>query len=103
MRELQPWAAVEAVDAAFEDIAGIAAQCRFADCTHTTEPGCGVLAGVAAGTITADRLENYRKLLRELAFEARKHDKVASANVKRRWKQIHKAQRAMFKKRDGSG
>ena len=103
MRELQPWAAVEAVDAAFEDIAEIAAQCRFADCTHTTEPGCGVLAGVAAGTITADRLENYRKLLRELAFEARKHDKVASANVKRRWKQIHKAQRAIFKKRDGSG
>jgi ribosome biogenesis GTPase len=99
MRELQPWASTEAVEGAFEDIAEIAAACRFDDCTHTTEPGCAILARVADGTITADRLENYRKLLRELAFEERKHDKAASANVKRRWKQIHKAQRAMNKLR----
>jgi ribosome biogenesis GTPase len=99
MRELQPWASAGAVDAAFEDIADIATACRFADCTHTREPGCAILAGVADGTITADRLENYRKLLRELAFEERKHDKAASATVKRRWKQIHKAQRAMNKLR----
>lgn len=102
MRELQPWADTQAVDAAFEDIAEIAAACRFGDCTHTTEPGCAVLARIAAGTISADRLENYRKLLRELAFEERKHDKAASANVKRRWKQIQKEQRAIFKQR-GSG
>jgi ribosome biogenesis GTPase len=103
MRELQPWADTQAVDAAFEDIAEIAAACRFGDCTHTTEPGCAVLAGAADGTISADRLENYRKLLRELAFEERKHDKAASANVKRRWKQIQKEQRALSKRRDGSG
>ena len=100
MRELQPWADTQAVDAAFEDIADIAAACRFGDCTHTTEPGCAVLARAADGTISADRLENYRKLLRELAFEERKHDKAASANVKRRWKQIHKAQRDMYKVKD---
>jgi ribosome biogenesis GTPase / thiamine phosphate phosphatase len=100
MRELQPWADTQAVDAAFEDIADIAAACRFGDCTHTTEPGCAVLARAADGTISADRLENYRKLLRELAFEERKHDKAASANIKRRWKQIHKAQRDMYKVKD---
>ena len=100
MRELQPWADAEAVDGAFDDIAAAASGCRFADCTHTTEPDCAVLAQVAAGGIPADRLENYRKLLRELAFEERKHDKAASANVKRRWKQIHKAQRDMYKARD---
>jgi len=103
MRELQPWADTQAVDAAFEDIADIATACRFGDCTHTTEPGCAVLARAADGTISADRLENYRKLLRELAFEERKRDKAASANVKRRWKQIQKAQRAMYKKHDRSG
>ena len=37
----------------------------------------------------------------ELAFEERKHDKAASANVKRRWKQIQKAQRDMYKSRSG--
>ena len=52
---------------------------------------------------STDRLENYRKLLRELAFEQRKHDKAASADVKRRWKQIQKAQRAIYKKQDRSG
>ena len=103
MRELQPWAGAEAVDAAFEDIADIAATCRFADCTHTAEPGCAIVARVTDGTITADRLENYRRLLRELAFEERKHDKAASANVKRRWRQIQMAQRAMYKRRDESG
>jgi ribosome biogenesis GTPase len=100
MRELQPWADAEAVDGAFDDIVAVAEGCRFADCTHTTEPNCAVLAQVAAGAIPADRLENYRKLLRELAFEERKHDKAASANVKRRWKQIQKAQRDMYKVRN---
>jgi ribosome biogenesis GTPase / thiamine phosphate phosphatase len=93
MRELQPWAGDEAVDGAFEDIAAAAVHCRFADCTHTTEPECGVLAAVADGTVARDRLDNYRKLLRELAFEERKHDKAAAANTKRRWKQIHKEHR----------
>jgi ribosome biogenesis GTPase len=60
-----------------------------------------VLAQIAAGVIAADRLDNYRKLLRELAFEERKHDKAAAANVKRRWKQIHKAQRDMYKLKNG--
>jgi ribosome biogenesis GTPase len=97
MRELQPWADESAVDGAFDDIAAAADGCRFADCTHTSEPGCAVLEAVASGELAEDRLENYRKLLRELAFEERKHDKAASANTKRRWKQIHKAHRQMQK------
>ena len=93
MRELQPWSGDAAVDGAFDDVAEAAQGCRFADCSHTTEPDCAVLTRVADGTIAADRLEHYRKMIRELAFEERKRDKAASANVKRRWKQIHKAMR----------
>jgi ribosome biogenesis GTPase len=93
MRELQPWSGEAAVDGAFEDIAEAALRCRFADCSHTTEPDCGVLTRVAEGAIAADRLEHYRKMVRELAYEERKRDKAANANVKRRWKQIHKAMR----------
>ncbi len=99
MRELQPWTDHTALDDAFEDIAAAAGACRFTDCSHTAEPGCGVLAGIASGVIDADRLENYRKLVRELAFEERKRDKAAAANTKRRWKQIHKAQRDLYKSR----
>jgi ribosome biogenesis GTPase len=100
MRALQPWSGEAAVDGAFDDVADAAQGCRFADCSHTTEPGCGVLARVADGAIAADRLEHYRKMVRELAFEERKRDKAASANVKRRWKQIQKAHRAMYKNRE---
>ncbi len=41
-------------------------QCRFDDCTHTTEPGCGLVAAVEAGQIDADRVEAWRALVEEL-------------------------------------
>ena len=82
MRELQPWVDDSAIDGAFDDIARLADDCRFADCAHTSEPGCAVLSAVATGELDADRLENYRRLLREVAFEERKRDKSAAADLK---------------------
>ncbi len=99
MRELQPWTDESAVEGVFEDIAALADECRFADCAHAEEPGCAVLGAVAAGTLDAERLENYRRLLREAAFEERKRDASAAAEEKRRWKQIHQAQRALYRDR----
>jgi ribosome biogenesis GTPase / thiamine phosphate phosphatase len=100
MRELQPWADGSAVDAAFDDIAALAGECRFTDCGHAGEPGCAVRAAVDSGRLDADRLENYRRLGREAAFEERKRNKAAASEEKRRWKQIHQAQRALYKDRD---
>src|SRR5713226_9691933 len=97
MRELQPWVDESSVDAAFDDIAALADACRFADCAHGGEPECAVLGAVAAGRLDADRLENYRRLGREAAFEERKRDKAAAANTKRRWKQIIQAQKTLYK------
>jgi ribosome biogenesis GTPase len=45
----------------FADIAQLAHDCRFRDCTHGDEPDCAVRAGV-----DADRLKNYQKMLRDL-------------------------------------
>ena len=42
------------------------ADCRYADCSHVHEPGCAVLAALAAGTIDGSRVESYRTLLTEL-------------------------------------
>lgn len=99
MRELQPWADETAVEGAFEDIAALALECRFADCGHAEEPGCAVLSAVAAGALDASRLEHYRRLAREAAFEARKRDTSAAAEEKRRWKQVHQAQKKMYRDR----
>jgi ribosome biogenesis GTPase / thiamine phosphate phosphatase len=67
MRELGLWDAEQGVDETFADIVELANSCRFADCSHRFEPGCAVLAAVAAGQIDAARLKSYRRLSHELA------------------------------------
>ena len=100
MRELQPWVDEAAVTETFEDIAELAGGCRFGDCAHQTEPGCAVLAAVERGELAAERLEHFRHLGREVAFEERKRDKSAAAAEKRRWKKIHQANKVMYRDRD---
>jgi ribosome biogenesis GTPase len=99
MRELQPWSADTGLAAAFDDIARLAGSCRFADCRHVSEPGCAVLEAVSDGRLHAQRLENFRRLGAEAAFEARKHDKAAAADEKRRWKQLSQAQKQLYRQR----
>ncbi len=40
--------------------------CRFYNCTHLTEPGCGVMAAVQAGAISASRHRIYAEIHAEL-------------------------------------
>jgi len=47
----------------FPEIERVAAGCRFSDCRHRAEPGCAVLAAVAAGQLRADRVASYCKLM----------------------------------------
>ena len=100
MRELQPWVEESAIDETFEDIAELADGCRFGDCAHETEPGCAVRAAVERGEVSAERLDHFRHLGREIAFEERKRDKSAAAAEKRRWKKIHQANKVMYRDRD---
>lgn len=48
------------VGSVFDDVATLAAACRFRDCRHDGEPGCAVRDGVAP-----ERLRSFHKLLRE--------------------------------------
>jgi ribosome biogenesis GTPase / thiamine phosphate phosphatase len=79
LRELRIWALDEGLAQTFPEIHELAASCRFRDCRHESEPGCAVLAAAAAGTLDADRLASYRKLLAEAAYVERKHDPEAKA------------------------
>ncbi len=102
MREFQPWVDEAAVEGTFEDIVALAGGCRFGDCEHRTEPGCAVLEAVERGELDATRLEHYRRLGREIAFEERKRDKSAAAEQKRRWKKMHQAAKTFYRDRDRS-
>ena len=55
----------EGLDEVFSDIARFAANCRFGDCAHETEPGCAVRAAIDAGDLDAGRLRRFRKLQSE--------------------------------------
>jgi ribosome biogenesis GTPase len=95
MRELQLWAGAEAVESAFDEIAELAAGCRFRDCSHTGEAGCAV-----AGAVEPERLASYRKLLAEARHHESEGDRFAEAEKKRKWKVIHKAAKRLYRERE---
>ena len=54
----------------FPTIVAAAHECKFRDCTHTHEPGCGVLALAERGEIDEFRLKVYRQLATEMRESA---------------------------------
>lgn len=66
IRELQLWADDEgSLEETFDDIEELALQCRFRDCGHGQEPGCGVQAAIRDGSLDPARLRNYDDLREE--------------------------------------
>jgi ribosome biogenesis GTPase / thiamine phosphate phosphatase len=102
LRELQLWDADEGISKAFSDIETLAVRCRFGNCRHDGEPGCGIQAAIDAGELDFRRLENWRKLQRELAFLKRKVDPAASQNEKQRIKQLMRGVNKMYRDRGKS-
>ncbi|MBE7416879.1 MAG: ribosome small subunit-dependent GTPase A [Ideonella sp.] len=49
------------------DLARHVPHCRFANCTHRSEPACAVQAAAASGEVEASRLQIYRELFEELS------------------------------------
>jgi ribosome biogenesis GTPase / thiamine phosphate phosphatase len=94
MRELQLWDADEGLHVAFDEIETLARGCRFADCTHNSEPGCAV-----RGAVDNERLASFHKLQRELAWLDRRQDQSAALAEKKRWKTIHKAAKDFYRQR----
>jgi len=72
LREVGLFTDVDTVDDVFEDVAGLVHDCRFNDCSHSTEPGCAVLGAIEEGTLDRDRYESWQDLRRE-AEAARPH------------------------------
>ncbi len=93
LRELGLWDADEGLEAAFADIAELAAQCRFRDCRHESEPGCAVLGALESGRLDRSRLANRRRLEREMQFLERKQEQRGTAERRRRYRALARSAR----------
>ena len=68
IRSIAPWdVEPDELDAYYREIHPHMGECQFSDCTHTTEPSCGVRKAVEAGLIAPERYDSYLRLREELA------------------------------------
>lgn len=93
LRELQLWGDESTLESAFADIESLAESCRFRDCSHTGEPGCGVQEALGDGSLDQERFENYLDLQKELRHLKRKQDVRLQLEEQKRWKSITKQYR----------
>lgn len=91
MRELGLYDDSEGVDTAYADVAQLAADCRFRDCGHRTEPGCAVAAAIDDGRLDPARYTAWRKLQAEAHRQLLRADARARAAEKARMRSFHRA------------
>ncbi|WP_338703248.1 ribosome small subunit-dependent GTPase A [Streptomyces sp. Q6] len=85
----------DGLDHTFAEITELALDCRFADCAHTGEPGCAVLAAIENGHLTRRRLDSYHRLQRENTYAASRTDARLRAELERPRKEISRHLRAL--------
>lgn len=95
LRAVALWAGADgALEQTFTDLEDLAADCRFRDCAHESEPGCAVHAAIEAGLLDPRRLQSWRKLGRELRRRALAQDARARSEAGRAWRREHQPTRA---------
>jgi ribosome biogenesis GTPase len=88
MREIGIVDSTDGLEITFETIIGLSKNCKFKDCTHTTEIGCAIVTAVESGEVDKSSYENYLKMEREKEYfestvaEKRKKDKDLGKIIK---------------------
>lgn len=98
MRELGMWEATGGLGQSFADVEQFFGNCRFRNCTHTSEPGCAVYEAIANGELSEKRWDSYRRLKAEAAFVEDKAGYLAEKEKK--FKQLAKRNRAKVRVRE---
>jgi ribosome biogenesis GTPase len=93
LRALALFDAEGAIGEAFAEVEELAAQCRFSDCSHQSEPGCAVKAAISAGSLRRERFESFEKLRREQRHVAARVDPRERAEERKRKKALGKLAR----------
>jgi len=103
LREVGIGTASGGIDETFPDILELSRGCRFSDCRHEKEPGCAVQEAVRRGTLSASRLDNFQRLVREVAFGQEKAEIGLIRSERKRWKGIAKFAKEINKGRRERG
>ncbi len=91
MRELGMWDVSTGLDKAFADVKQYLGLCKFADCSHQSEPGCAIKTAIEKGELSQKRWESYVALKREARYS---DDKATYLKQKKqRHKEIAQYQR----------
>jgi ribosome biogenesis GTPase / thiamine phosphate phosphatase len=83
------------LETTFDRIVELSGQCKYKDCTHTTESRCAVLEAVEKGEMDRESYENYLKMEKEKAYfnstviERRNKDKDL-AKILKNYKKVMK-------------
>lgn len=81
LREVGMWGlASEQLDECFREFRPHITQCKFGNCTHRVEPGCGVRRALEEGSISAERYDSYLKLRAEIEDAERKWAPYSAAS-----------------------
>jgi ribosome biogenesis GTPase len=89
MREIQMWTDEFTLRASFEDIAQLASECKFADCSHERDSGCAIRKAVEQKELDPARYESFLNL--ETEIEAlRKRAKKRQMATERWFKRNHR-------------
>lgn len=92
IRELQLHDCHAGINKTFSEVVEAEEMCRFSDCSHGREPGCGVQKALEAGEIDHRRLDNYIKLKEEaennteMIAEKAKRKAGKKKNYSRKWR-----------------
>lgn len=68
MREVGMADSEEGINDVFEEISILSKNCKFANCTHTHEPGCAILKAVESEELDERKYSNYLKLKKEAEY-----------------------------------
>lgn len=100
MREL----GAESVDLSksFDDIEALTAQCKFGNCSHTSEPGCALQKALLDGQLDPRRWENYQKLKQEAGYHGLNSKEIEMKKLDRMFKEVGgmKNARKFFKEKN---
>ncbi len=88
MREVGIADAESGIKTTFDRIYELSGECKFKDCTHTSEAGCAVIDALKSGDLDPASYDNYLKMTKEkdhfemTVAEKRKRDKKFGKMVK---------------------